>query len=127
MKKLSILLVTDILLLCFTTYPTQIGQKLLQVINKPLYDLYVHILLYGFPIILFFLVCAIYDDYKRKEQLVNDELQKRITAIQIKNLINYENSLSIGDRKSVLMYGRYCGFSEHKITNDLLCLLNNNN
>jgi len=53
--------------------------------------------------------------------------------LQVKNrnetlsiiLTKYHQSLSIGDRKSALQYGRMCGFSEHKITNDLLCLLNN--
>lgn len=60
------------------------------------------------------------------DKIKKENYYNQIQKIHIQNLLKYHESLQYGDRKSVLNYGRMCGFSEHTITNDLLCLLNNN-
>lgn len=56
---------------------------------------------------------------------INKKTEKNKMESFNRNYDEYLNALSSGNRLNALNYGRLCGFSESRITNDLLCLLNN--
>jgi hypothetical protein len=83
------------------------------------------IIIFIVSFIIFLIILHYYEKEVRKmkreeEKYFQDELYR-----WSQNKEHYRESLKKGNRHDVLKYGRMCGYDEQRITNDLLCYLNN--